>query len=111
MSKWNENRRAIDAYLRSMFVEVSKEEGKMQILHDAKRTSCEFCSGVAHYNTPVHNEGLAWHNLCEICMSCHGEPEHAIRIVHIPSAEHYPNWCDYCVEYLKWEEKQSVLPF
>lgn len=97
--------KAIEAYLRHYFVEVSVEEEKiMKILHINEYKECEYCKGIAHYDTPVHNEGLAWHDLCEICFSLHGEIEYAIRIVHTGG-------CNYCATFKYWEEKQSVLPF
>lgn len=95
----------IEAYLRAYFVEVSKEsEHIMKMLHTEEQNKCDFCSGIAHFDAPLHNGGLEWHNLCEICMSTEGDSEHAIRLVH--------NFdCKYCDPWKRWEDKQSVLPF
>lgn len=105
MTSRKERLSEVDRYLRFMFSEVSREgEGVMRILRIPEHHKCEYCSGEAHYDSSIHNEGLAWHYLCEICMSTIGQPEYAIRLIHLTD-------CDYCAEYLTWDKRQSVLPF
>lgn len=97
--------KAIEAYLRAYFTEVSVEsEHIMKVLHIAEENKCDFCNGIAHFDSPLHNGGLEWHNLCDICMSTEGETEFAIRLVHTFD-------CKYCDPWKAWEEKQSALPF
>lgn len=97
--------KAIEAYLRAYFAEISVEgEYEMKILHTTEQNKCDFCSGIAHFDAPLHNGCLEWHNLCEICFSSEGDIEKAIRLVHTFD-------CKYCEPWKTWEEKQSVLPF